>query len=306
MSVLTLRILCVVDNSASGGLLGEHGLSFLVESGGKRMLFDCGAGGALAHNARCLGVREGSLDALVLSHGHHDHTGGLEHALELLANDGRIVFHPAALKPKYSSKGGMHYIGISDACRERLMSCGLAKTATKSPVELWEGITTSGEIPRVFPEEKGSGNFFSDYEGQVPDTLPDDLSLFIPTKKGVVILSGCCHAGMANTMEHAAKMFGVEKIHAFIGGTHLSDADDERLAFSAGALRSYGIELFAPCHCTGDAAKSILQSELPDIFHRCAAGILVFSSGSVIDPRHTAATALFRLKAKPEIAERAF
>ena len=261
----------MVDNIASWGLRGEHGLSFLVESGGKRILLDCGAGDAFEHNARRLGIAKGSLDALVLSHGHYDHTGGLEYALELLSGDGRVVFHPSALEPKYSGKGGMHCIGIPERCRLRLLSTGLAVNATRLPVELGEGITTSGEIPRMLPEEAGA-NFFSDPDGQIPDGLPDDLSVYIRTAEGLVILSGCCHAGMGNTIEHAARTTGAQRIHAFIGGTHLCDAGDQRINFSIEMLKSRGLAFIAPCHCTGDKAKAVLRSAFPDIYHDCVAG----------------------------------
>ncbi len=268
-------ITCIVENTASGGLLGEHGLSFLIETGKNSILFDTGAGNVFAHNASKLRIPRKSIDALVLSHGHYDHTGGIKDALPFLKDDAKIFFHPAALEPKYSRRpGGLAYIGISEENRRLLMEFPGEKVFLRNSQEVADGVWTSGEVRRIRQEETPESKFFLDPEGKRPDIIMDDLSLFIRTEKGLLVLAGCCHSGPVNTMEQARRLFPDDMIRAFVGGTHLVNADERRIAFTADHFKSNGMEVLAPCHCTGEIAKASLFCENRSAYRPCVSGSL--------------------------------
>jgi len=270
-----ISIICIVENTASGDLLGEHGLSFLVETERNRILFDTGAGHVFAHNASKLRISQKSIDSLVLSHGHYDHTGGIKDALPYLKENAKIYFHPAALEPKYSHRpDGFAYIGISEENKRLLMELKGEKIPLRNSHEIAEGIWTSGEVERNCQEEVSGSKFFLDPEGTREDLLIDDLSLFIRTEKGLLVLGGCCHSGPVNTMEQAVRQFPSEGILGFIGGTHLVDADEKRVLSTSDYFSSHGLELIAPCHCTGEIAKAMLFCENRNAYCFCSTGSL--------------------------------
>ncbi len=270
---MKISITCIVENTASGELLGEHGLSFLIEAGKNRILFDTGAGNVFAQNASKLRIPRKSIDALVLSHGHYDHTGGIKDALPFLKEDANIFFHPAALEPKYSLRpDGLAYIGISEDDRRLLMEFPGEKISLRNSQEVADGIRTSGEVARMQKEETPESKFFLDSEGKRPDIVLDDLSLFIRTEKGILVLAGCCHSGPVNTIEQARRLFPKDRIRAFVGGTHLVNADERRIAFTSARFKSCSLEVLAPCHCTGEPAKCILFGENRNVYRPCASG----------------------------------
>ncbi|MCR4419170.1 MAG: MBL fold metallo-hydrolase [Clostridia bacterium] len=262
----TIRITTLVDNSAGPGFLAEWGLSLLVEAKGLRVLLDCGAGLAAVYNAQLLGLDLGSIDYLVLSHGHYDHTGGLREVLRRVGREIAVVAHPEVWAPKYSRLGqqaveageGVKYIGIPFA-RAELESLGGGFMLRREPVHLGEGFLTSGEIPSVTSYER-----IDDYllvrEGGVflPDPLADDLALILDTDFGLVVVLGCGHRGMINTLRHARTLTGRERVYAVIGGTHLLHASPERLDRTAAELRQMGVQKLAVSHCTGFRSAAYL------------------------------------------------
>jgi 7,8-dihydropterin-6-yl-methyl-4-(beta-D-ribofuranosyl)aminobenzene 5'-phosphate synthase len=213
------------------------------------------------------------VDFLVFSHGHNDHTGGLKDAMKLLKKNAKIIFHPAALEPKYSRHPDkIHYIGISDENKTLLLNSQYEKLISAKPVKIMDGAWTSGELKQKYPEELAEKKFSLDPDGKIDDNIADDMSLFFETKNGIVIIAGCCHAGLANTIDQSISVFEGKNLHAFIGGTHLGNVTKKRLDFTADFLQKHSIQVFAPSHCTGEMSKNYLYSKNPQIYTPCFAG----------------------------------
>ena len=274
-----IRITLLVENTASGpGILGEHGLAVWIETGGHRVLFDTGQGLALPHNARELGVDVAGADAIVLSHGHYDHVGGLEWALGQ-ASGADLHLHPAAIEPKFSGSGPgdqAHRISIP------FVECGeFARgdrrvVAGRGPREVTPGVWLTGEVPRSNDFEDTGGPFFLDREMTRSDPLLDDQALFLPTAEGLVVLLGCAHAGVVNTLSHIEAITGGRgPVRLLLGGLHLHRASERRMAGTVAALADRKPGLMVFCHCTGPRAVCRLQHEFPGACENGHAGMVI-------------------------------
>jgi len=271
------RITVLVDDCVRGrGLLGEHGLAFWVEVSGWRLLFDTGQGMALAHNAILLGIRLESANAVVLSHGHYDHTGGLGHVLEV-APQAKLYVHPAALEPKYAraDDGAIKKAGMPSAVGRAVEARPDSLTPVKQPTEVVEGVFVTGEIPRRTEYENTGGAFFTDRDGQRADSLLDDQAVFIDSRRGTIVLLGCAHAGVINTLQYVRDLTGGKPIRAVIGGMHLITASRDRMEQTVDSLRRMGVERLVPGHCTGTAATAELRSAFPGMCDSCDVGTVV-------------------------------
>ncbi len=131
------------------------------------------------------------------------------------------------------------------------------------PAQVAPGVWATGPVPRLYDQEAASGPFFLDGAGQERDPLDDDQSLWLETAKGVVVIMGCAHAGVANSLECVTQGAGARTVHAVLGGLHLKAADEGRLEFTAAALERWGVEIVAMCHCTGENAEAFLSRRLP-------------------------------------------
>ncbi len=266
----TIRITILVENSVHRrGLKAEQGLSFLIESGGRRVLFDTGQTDLLLENAAALGCSLENLDAIVLSHGHDDHTGGLVAVCRKSPNT-RVFLHPAAMESKFSGNtaGAARYIGMSEAGRQTVAGIGKNLIVTRTHQEVVEGVFATGEIPRRTDFEDVGGRFFLHEQCQQPDPLVDDQALYFPTAEGVVVVLGCAHAGVVNTLLHIEQLTRGDPLRAVLGGIHLLNASPARLAATIDALRLRNVPLLAPAHCTGPVAVARLWESFPG---RCAA-----------------------------------
>ena len=269
-----LRITVLAENTARGiDLLGEHGLAFWIEAGGRRILFDTGQGKVLHHNARCLEVPLDTAEMVAISHGHFDHTGGLK---DVLGTAGQIdlYMHPAALEKKYyREKTPPHRsIGIPGLDEHGLRERTRNLVWTAEPTKLTEGVHLTGQIPRRNDFEDTGGPFYLDDSCSTPDPLPDDQALYIETPAGIVVVLGCAHAGVINTLDYVAQLTGRARIHAVLGGMHLMQATAQRLEATVAALKRYGIRKIGASHCTGTRATSYLWSQLPGECFECCAG----------------------------------
>lgn len=259
----------LVENTASGrGLLGEHGLSYLIETGESRILFDTGQGLVLQHNAKQLGISLQNLDAIVLSHGHYDHAGGLMIVLDE-CNLTKLFLHPSALQPKFSSRGD---IGSPIQDRETLEKKFSQLIWTDKPTEIIPGVYVTGTIPRLHPLEDTGGNFWQDSQHDQVDFLLDDQALFIDAPEGLVVVLGCAHAGVINTLNYIAQITGKDNFYAIIGGMHLLNASRDRVQATAEALTKYQVQIIGANHCTGMAAIAFLWHELAGKCISCPVG----------------------------------
>lgn len=277
MSFQSLTITVVVENSAAGrGLLGEHGLSFAIEAGPYRVLFDTGQGMTLCHNARQLGVPLDNLDAIALSHGHYDHSGGLPSLLEECPG-ADLFLHPAALQPKYSARG---YIGSPIRDPEVLQAGGRRLIWTEAPTEVVPGVFLTGPIPRRHPLEDPGGPFWRDASRQSADRLPDDQALFLEAPEGWVVVLGCAHAGAINTLDYIAQLTGQRQFHAVLGGMHLLAAKGDRLQATAAAIADYQVQRLGANHCTGMKALALFWNQFGDRCLDCRVGTRLQFGGS--------------------------
>lgn len=244
------------------GLLGEHGLSMLLEAGGRKILFDTGAGVTLAGNAAALGLDLTRLDAVVLSHGHYDHTGGLKWVLGIQVPASLAVYgHPHIFGQKYAlRKGGVpEYVGVPWK-RADMEALGARFCLDRGPVDLGGGIMSTGEIPRTFQAEKSKSPFLlREGESFAEDRILDDQALIVESSAGLIVLLGCAHAGLIETLQHVLSLTGEKRIHAVLGGTHLLNAPEAHLRDTAAALRRFGLRAIAPCHCSGIRATVALH-----------------------------------------------
>lgn len=268
-----IRISILVDNSAGDGLVPEHGFSAWVEAGERRILFDTGQGPALEQNASRLGIALGAADHLVLSHGHYDHTGGVA-VVFAQAPAVQVHLHEAATAPRYSIRAGSaRPIGMPDAAQIALSRFPAGRIHHVSgPVELGGGVGITGPVPRASAFEDVGGPFYLDAVGAQPDPIPDDLAIWLRTERGLVILVGCCHAGLVNTLAQVQEVTGEPRVHAVLGGLHLREAGPARLDATIAALEALDVNTIVPCHCTGEAAVARLQGALGDRVRPGAAG----------------------------------
>ncbi|WP_372845554.1 MBL fold metallo-hydrolase [Pontiella sp.] len=261
---MNVHLKIIVDNQAAEGLVAEHGLSMWIEAGGKNILFDAGQGDALEQNAARLGIDLSHADLFVLSHGHYDHTGAVDFVMQE-SPELQVFAHPGIFKTRYSIYPGKDAKEISMPSEERLIVANLPDSHLhwiQEPTQIAPGVWLTGPIPRVHPLEDTGGPFFEEPEGTTLDPIHDDQALWLETEKGLLVVCGCCHSGLVNTLNHIAAASGHKPIWGIVGGFHLKNASAERLEATAAALREFQPTFLAPCHCTGDAAIAFFRQNL--------------------------------------------
>jgi 7,8-dihydropterin-6-yl-methyl-4-(beta-D-ribofuranosyl)aminobenzene 5'-phosphate synthase len=264
----TICVTALVDNSVLGlDLLAEHGLAFCIRTGRHRLLFDTGQSDLVLKNARALEVGLEDLEAIVLSHGHHDHTGGLR-PVGGCAPKARLYLHPAALKPKFAvdaddSDCESWPVGMAEADVQFIHQSADSVVWTTKPTEIVDGIFVTGEIPRRTNFEDTGGRFFVDEGCNQPDPLMDDQALFFDTREGLVVIAGCAHAGVVNTVDYIRQISGGRPICAIMGGLHLLNASETRMKLTLAAFRRWDVRRIAAGHCTGLAAVTQMWASFP-------------------------------------------
>lgn len=257
--------------------LGEWGFSALVEADGHRLLFDTGARPeTVLQNAQELGIALDDVREVILSHHHTDHTGGLLALRRKLS-----ATSPEAISKAYVGSGLFLSRPRADgsesnatiAMREPYKESGGRFVEIRQPTELFPGAWLTGPVPRTHPERNWSGQTqLKTNSGLVEDTIPEDMSLVLDTDRGLVVVSGCGHAGVVNTLEYARKTVHDAPIHAALGGFHLFAADDRALEWTAGHLRSLGVAHLLGAHCTGIESVFALRGRLGLDRRTCVVG----------------------------------
>jgi 7,8-dihydropterin-6-yl-methyl-4-(beta-D-ribofuranosyl)aminobenzene 5'-phosphate synthase len=277
------RAITLSENTAfvmPRGLLGEWGLSVLVERDDRKVLLDAGASISSTRNGVLLGINWDRIDAIVLSHGHYDHTGGLRDVLTRIRKRVKVIAHPDVFTAKFiqfSKDDPPRYIGIPFQ-RAELESLGADFQLTSEPTWLSENVVTSGEIPMITDFETIDAGLCVREDGaMIPDPLRDDQALFIKTGPGLLVVLGCAHRGIINTLHHARNVTGVETIYCVIGGTHLIRASELQMEMTIATLRELGVQRLGVSHCTGMPAAIRLAQEFGPgfFFNNCGSVVTV-------------------------------
>ncbi len=262
----SLKITVLTEDSVlyESHYLGQHGVSFLLEgakgSDVMRILVDVGQNSqALLNNMRLMDISPSSIDAVVLTHCHYDHTQGVARMLkEIGRRDIQVIAHRDIFRLNFVTEPYLRHVGIMPGdSREEIEKAGGSLLLTKDPVKLMSGITTTGEVKRQTDfEQVGIALKTIDGEEVVDDQMLDDISVVANVNgKGLVIVTGCSHAGIVNIAKHAMEFTGCEKIEGIIGGLHLVDASDDRIKRTVEELSKLNPEWICAGHCTGFKAQ---------------------------------------------------
>lgn len=256
-----IKVQIVIDNFANEGFSSQHGLSLLLSfPSGEKLLFDTGSGGILLQNLAKWGVSINEISSLVISHGHYDHTGGLDEFLSA-APDTDVYYGKGMEKRRYSIHPDrpVKELTLPQKSAERFSSHPGKKYCIENFSLIREHCFLTGKIPHTSFEDRG-GPFFLDKNGLQKDELDEELALL--TGNGLLI-QGCCHAGIINTLTHCQQKAPDIPVRFLIGGLHLLYADEEKLAKTAQYLnRIPSLEKIVLLHCTGEKAVEYLQKHL--------------------------------------------
>ena len=267
---MTLKITTLSENTVDAlGLLAEWGLSILIETETANVLLDAGQSISVVHNADVMGVDLRKVDKVVLSHGHLDHTGGLQDVLKHIGKKVEVISHPDVWDAKYAGQREDKRKNISIPFHlQDLESLGAVFKLSKESVKITESIITTGEVPMVTDFEQITPNRFyvKEDSGWHSDEIKNDLALIVNTKPGLIVILGCGHRGVINTLYHAQKLTGRKEIRMVIGGCHLIDASTERVYKTIEAMKELDVQKVGVSHCTGLEASGIMAQELGERF----------------------------------------
>ena len=269
---MDLKITTVIENMSDNEekLAYEHGFSVFVEVDGRKILFDTGQSGAFVKNAEKLGIALEEVDAVVLSHGHYDHTGGVPALLSVLEKKTSFYIGKEFFEPKYKllEDGSYKYNGnpFKQELLEQNEDLVNLHLIENEVTWLSENIVLLKGFKRVTEYEEINPKFFIKTEDSYEqDLFIDEIALGILTEQGLVLIVGCSHVGIVNILEQVKRTLNIP-VTAVLGGTHLVEADRERLAKTAEALRRHGVKNVAVSHCTGEEGMELLKKEFSQGF----------------------------------------
>lgn len=276
---MKIRATVLSENSVFSnlGAIAEHGWAVFLETEHGNFLFDTGQGKALLNNANIFRKDLSSVQGIILSHHHIDHTGGLWDAIKMAATKPVDVYsHPGLFNEGYLERSGHKFFGGLPYCRAALESAGAKFKFNTEFKEIAPNMYLTGEIPRITAYEQGDeGLLLKTSGGFVKDWVWDDQSMVITTEKGLFIILGCAHAGIINILTHAQQKTGENRIHAVIGGTHLWSVSREQKEKSLEALTVMDIDRLGVSHCTGFEMSMRLAQLFGEKFFYCNVGTVI-------------------------------
>lgn len=245
-------------------LIAEHGLSYYVEYGHLRFLFDCGPGPNFMKNARRLGIDLKDLDGVILSHSHYDHAGGYRDLIESGIESKILCTGPAFFESKYACKG-ISYANLSCGFDPGFLQAhGICHREISDCVSIAPGVWLISGFPRIHDFETIPERFVRRRNGQfIADNFPDEVCMALEVGGGLAVLVGCSHPGILNMLTHIQTLLG-KPIRAVFGGTHLVEADEARIQTTIDALQQMGLDILGLSHCSGEAAWKTLAA-IPEI-----------------------------------------
>ena len=272
-----MRVTVLVEDYSGyeSPFLAQHAVSFLIEKGGRRILFDTGQSAEpVLHNMGLLGIEPGSIDYVFLSHCHYDHTGGLLGILKAIGKRIPVIAHPEIFRKHFVTKPYLRSVGMPFR-REEIEE--LAELyLTPDSIEITEGLYSTGEIRKREDFERANIGVYTVKDGRiVGDELLDDMSPVAKTSEVLVVVSGCSHAGIVSIVKHAIRITGEERVRAVIGGFHLIDASEERIKRTVEEFQKLGVEEVYTGHCTGLRAEAAFLQAYGRRFHKLHSGMVI-------------------------------
>ena len=265
-----MKITVLADNNTFIDMyyLGEPALSFFIEDEGRKILFDTGYSDVFLKNAEKMGIDLCSADQIVLSHGHNDHSGGLQYLMKKKKGM-PLLCHPGTFVYRQDDEG----LAIGSPLDKEEVMKNFQLTCSEKPVQISEHLFYLGQIEERLPFEKRYAiGKAKDGETMDEDFIFDDSALACKGKDGIFIITGCSHAGICNIIEQAKRILNDDRIIGVIGGFHLFDTD-ERLEKTISYLKENGIGMLYPCHCVSLAAKIAMAKELA--IHEVGVGLFL-------------------------------
>lgn len=268
--VMELKITTLIENNPDdlGQLLYEHGLSLYIETDGKNILFDTGKSGDFIKNARSLNKNLENLDYCIISHGHYDHSGGVENFISEVKKSPEFIVGEEFFNSKYKIVDATNYKFNGNSFDEEFIvkkQISLRKVR-EDMVYLTDHIIIFHHFLQCNEFEKRSNRFYrKENNAYIQDDFDDEISLGVITKKGLVVIAGCSHVGIINILKTVSERVNIP-IYAVIGGTHLIEADETRIQKTLDAFREMKIQLIAVSHCTGEEGIRLIREEQKEQF----------------------------------------
>ncbi len=243
---LHMIISVLTENNAGPQTPSEHGLSYIIEYDDEKILFDTGQSDMFVQNARIMGITVNDVDLIVLSHGHYDHGNGLSYI-----HDKKLICHNDCFVKRYR-KSDLKSIGLKNSKEE--ISKKFDLICTKEAYKISDKIIFLGEIPRLTDFESQQTDFI--FQDGSPDFVMDDSAISMITNEGLFVITGCGHAGVVNTLEHAKKLCGESRICGIMGGFHLKEANKQTME-TVRYLKNQKVKYIYPSHCTALPALNV-------------------------------------------------